>query len=175
MTLYCSPRHHRQGTRHRRSWALSGTGGLSDQRGNSPNVQAEVGRLVGLLPIEQARQELARKGLRADEKAVRRTSAELGAQMLATRTRDLMRFRMANCLPAASTRANVSGLAWTAAESACELSRRTFASAASGKGRSSRLSRASPRLSFFRNGQERAESSGEVAQSSTARFKALTR
>jgi hypothetical protein len=56
-------------------------------------VQAEVGRLVGLLPIEQARAELTRRGLEKDEKAVRRIAGELGAQMLATRTRDLMRFR----------------------------------------------------------------------------------
>ena len=61
--------------------------------GSSPNVQAEVGRQVALLPIEQARAELARHGLEADEKAVRRIANELGAQMLATRTRDLLRFR----------------------------------------------------------------------------------
>lgn len=61
--------------------------------GSSPNVQAEVGRLVGLLPIEQARAELARHGLELDEKAVRRIASERGAQMLATRTRDLLRFR----------------------------------------------------------------------------------
>src|SRR5271157_3653830 len=67
--------------------------------GSSPNVQAEVGRLVGLLPIEQARAELTRRGLEKDEKAVRRVAGELGAQMLATRTRDLMRFR-AGELPA---------------------------------------------------------------------------
>ena len=67
--------------------------------GSSPNVQAEVGRLVGQLPIEQARAELARRGLELDEKAVRRIASELGAQMLATRTRDLLRFR-AGELPA---------------------------------------------------------------------------
>jgi hypothetical protein len=61
--------------------------------GNSPNVQAEVGRQVALLPIEQARAELARRGLEFDEKAVRRIANELGAQMLAARTRDLLRFR----------------------------------------------------------------------------------
>jgi hypothetical protein len=61
--------------------------------GSSPNVQAEVGRQVALLPIEQARAELARHGLESDEKAVRRIAHELGAQMLATRTRDLLRFR----------------------------------------------------------------------------------
>jgi hypothetical protein len=56
-------------------------------------VQSEVGRLVGLLPIEQARAELARKGLEQDEKAVRRIAVELGNQILANRTRELMRFR----------------------------------------------------------------------------------
>jgi len=61
--------------------------------GCSPNVQEEVGRLVGQLPIEQARAELARRGLELDEKAVRRIAEGLGAQMLAGRTRDLMRFR----------------------------------------------------------------------------------
>jgi hypothetical protein len=100
MTLYCSPR------------ARTGTGrgregsGLYPElaayrigEGCSPNVQSEVGREVGLLPIEQARAELARRGLELDEKAVRRIAAELGAQMLASRTRDLMRFR-AGELPA---------------------------------------------------------------------------
>ncbi len=61
--------------------------------GSSPNVQAEVGRQVALLPIEQARAELARRGLESDDKAVRRIANELGAQMLAGRTRDLLRFR----------------------------------------------------------------------------------
>ena len=61
--------------------------------GSSPNVQAEVGRQVALLPIEPARAELARHGLESDEKAIRRIANELGAQMLATRTRDLLRFR----------------------------------------------------------------------------------
>ena len=61
--------------------------------GSSPNVQTEVGRQVALLPIEQARAELARHGLESDEKAVRRIANELGSQMLASRTRDLLRFR----------------------------------------------------------------------------------
>jgi hypothetical protein len=99
-TLYCAPR------------ARSGKGrGVEGSRlypelaayriseGSSPNVQAEVGRLVGQLPIEQARTELARRGLELDEKAVRRIAGELGEQMLATRTRDLLRFR-AGTLPA---------------------------------------------------------------------------
>ena len=94
MTLYCSPR-----VRTGKGRGNEG-GGLYPElaayrisEGSSPNVQSEVGRLVGLLPIEQARAELARKGLGLDEKAVRRIAGELGAQILATRTRDLMRFR----------------------------------------------------------------------------------
>src|SRR5271157_4012949 len=75
--------------------------------GSSPNVQSEVGRLVGLLPIEQARAELARRGMEQDEKAVRRIAGELGAQMLTTRTRDLMRFRLGE-LPAGNEYADKS-------------------------------------------------------------------
>jgi PAS domain-containing protein len=102
MTLYCAPR-----GRNRRGQGRGREGGglypeLAAYRiseGSSPNLQAEVGRLVGQLPIEQARAELARDGLELDEKAVRRIASELGEQMLATRTRDLLRFR-AGTLPA---------------------------------------------------------------------------
>ena len=100
MTLYCSPR-----GRTGKGRGAEGSGLYPElaayriSEGSSPNVQAEVGRLVGLLPIEQARAELARRGLELDEKAVRRIAGELGEQMLATRTRDLMRFR-AGELPA---------------------------------------------------------------------------
>ena len=94
MTLYCSPR-----TRTGRGRGREG-GGLYPElaayrisEGSSPNVQAEVGRQVALLPIEPARAELARRGLGSDEKAVRRIAHELGAQMLAGRTRDRLRFR----------------------------------------------------------------------------------
>ena len=94
MTLYSSPR-----ARTGRGRGREG-GGLYPElaayrisEGSSPNVQAEVGRQVALLPIEQARAELARHGLELDEKAVRRVAHELGSQMLATRTRDLLRFR----------------------------------------------------------------------------------
>jgi hypothetical protein len=94
MTLYCSP-HRRTG----RGRGREGSGLYPElaayriSEGCSPNAQSEVGRLVGLLPIEQSRAELARQGLDLDEKAIRRIAGELGAQMLATRTRDLMRFR----------------------------------------------------------------------------------
>jgi hypothetical protein len=94
MTLYCSPRGRSgQGRGREGSGLYPELAAYRISEGCSPNVQAEVGRLVGLLPIELARTELARRGLELDEKAVRRIAAELGAQMLAARTRDLMRFR----------------------------------------------------------------------------------
>ena len=94
MTLYCSPR-----VRTGKGRGREGSGLYPElaayriSEGSSPNVQAEVGRLVALLPIEQARVELTRRGLELDEKAVGRIAHELGAQILTTRTRDLMRFR----------------------------------------------------------------------------------
>jgi hypothetical protein len=99
-TLYCAPR-----GRNGKGRGVEGSGLYPElaayriSEGSSPNVQAEVGRLVGQLPIEQARAELARRGLELDEKAVRRIAGELGKQILATRTRDLLRFR-AGMLPA---------------------------------------------------------------------------
>ena len=81
MTLYCSPR----GRSGKNGRGPEG-GGLYPElaayrisEGSSPNVQAEVGRLVGLLPIAAARAELTRRGLVLDEKAVRRIASELGA------------------------------------------------------------------------------------------------
>jgi hypothetical protein len=108
MTLYCSPR-----GRTGKGRGIEGSGLYPElaayriSEGSSPNVQSEVGRLVGLLPIEQARAELARRGLEQDEKAVRRIAGELGAQMLTTRTRDLMRFRLGE-LPAGNEYADKS-------------------------------------------------------------------
>src|SRR5512135_2305778 len=102
MTLYCAPRR-----RSGKGRGVEGSGLYPElaayriSEGSSPNVQAKVGRLVGQLPIEQARAELARDGMELDEKAIRRIAGELGAQMLATRTRDLLRFR-AGELPAGS-------------------------------------------------------------------------
>ena len=94
MTLYCSPRARTGKGRGREGAGLyPELAAYRISEGSSPNVQAEVGRQVALLPIEQARAELARRGLESDEKAVRRIANELGAQMLATRTRDLLRFR----------------------------------------------------------------------------------
>jgi hypothetical protein len=100
MTLYCSPRGRTgKGRGPEGSGLYPELAAYRISEGCSPNVQAEVGRLVGLLPIEQARAELTRRGIEKDEKAIRRVAEELGCQMLATRTRDLMRFR-AGELPA---------------------------------------------------------------------------
>jgi hypothetical protein len=94
MTLYCSPRGRTgRGRGHEGGGLYPELAAYRISEGSSPNVQAEVGRQVALLPIEQARAELARHGLESDEKAVRRIANELGAQMLASRTRDLLRFR----------------------------------------------------------------------------------
>jgi hypothetical protein len=102
MTLYCSPRGRTgKGRGNEGSGLYPELAAYRISEGSSPNVQSEVGRRVGLLPIEQARLELARQGLELDEKAIRRIAGELGSQILATRTRDLMRFR-AGELPAGS-------------------------------------------------------------------------
>jgi hypothetical protein len=102
MTLYCSPRARTGKKRGREGSGLyPELAAYRINEGCSPNAQSEVGRLVGLLPIEQSRAELARQGLELDEKAIRRIAGELGAQMLATRTRDLMQFRRGE-LPAGS-------------------------------------------------------------------------
>src|SRR3954453_22076442 len=94
MPLHCSPRGRTgRGRGHEGGGLYPELAAYRISEGSSPNVQAEGGRLAALLPIEQARAELARRGLESDEKAVRRIANELGAQMLATRTRDLLRFR----------------------------------------------------------------------------------
>src|SRR5512142_490751 len=80
MTLYCSPR-----GRTGRGRGPEGSGLYPElaayriSEGCSPNAQAEVGRLVGLLPIEESRAELARQGLELDEKAIRRIAGELNS------------------------------------------------------------------------------------------------
>jgi hypothetical protein len=100
MALYCSPRGRTgKGRGSEGSGLYPELAAFRISEGSSPNLQAEVGRLVGQLPIEQARAELARRGIELDEKTVRRIAVELGEQTLATRTRDLARFR-AGELPA---------------------------------------------------------------------------
>ncbi len=99
MTLYCSPRARTDKKKRGREG-----GGLYPElaayrisEGSSPNIQAEVGRQVALLPIEQARAELDRRGVELDEKTVRRIANELGGQMLTSRTGDLLRVRRGDC------------------------------------------------------------------------------
>jgi hypothetical protein len=102
ITPYCSPRARTGKGRGREGSGLyPELAAYRISEGCSPNAQSEVGRLVGLLPIEQSRAELARRDLELDEKAVRRIAGGLGVQMLAARTRDLMRFRHGE-LPAGS-------------------------------------------------------------------------
>ena len=68
MTLYCAPR-----GRSGKGRGPEGSGLYPElaayriSEGSSPNVQDEVGRMVGLLPIEPARAELARRGLELDD------------------------------------------------------------------------------------------------------------
>jgi hypothetical protein len=101
MTLYAGPRSRTGKGRGREGGGLyPELAAFRISEGSSPNTQSEVGRLVGLLPIATTREELARRGLELDEKAVQRIANELGTQMLATRTRDLLRYR-AGQLPAA--------------------------------------------------------------------------
>jgi hypothetical protein len=67
---------------------------LGIRKGSTPALQSQVGRLTALLPsIESARDELRRRGPALDEKAVHRMARQLGAAVLATRTRDVRRFR----------------------------------------------------------------------------------
>ncbi len=100
MTLYAAPRQRTGKGRGREGGGLyPELAAFRISEGCSPNVQSETGRLVGLLPIAAATAELSRRGLDLDEKAVHRIAGELGLQMLATRTRDLLRYRQGE-LPA---------------------------------------------------------------------------
>ncbi len=67
---------------------------LGIRKGATPALHSQVGRLTALLPsIEMARDELRQRGPTLDEKAVHRMARQLDAEVLATRTRDLQRFR----------------------------------------------------------------------------------
>lgn len=101
LVLYAAPK--RGGGKDREQWRGKQGGGLYPElaafrisEGTSPNVQEEVGRTVAQMPIALAQQELARRGLELDEKAIHRIAGELGAQILATRTDELMKFREGN-------------------------------------------------------------------------------
>jgi hypothetical protein len=94
-TIYCGSK-----ARTAKGRGREGTGtypelaALGIRKGSTPALQSQVGRLTALLPsIELARDELRRQGPTLDEKAVHRMSRQLGAEALATRTRDLRRYR----------------------------------------------------------------------------------
>jgi hypothetical protein len=102
-TIYCGPR-----SRTARGRGREGAGtypelaALGIRKGATPALQSRVGHLTALLPsIELARDELGRQGPTLDEKAVHRMARQLGAEALATRTRDLRRYREGS-LPAGS-------------------------------------------------------------------------
>jgi hypothetical protein len=105
-TIYCAPR-----SRTGRGRGREGTGAypelapLGIRKGATPALHSQVGRLTALLPsIEIAREELRHQGPTLDEKTVHRMVRQLGAEVLATRTRDLQRFRDGQ-LPAGQERA----------------------------------------------------------------------
>jgi hypothetical protein len=94
-TIYCGSKARtakgrgREGTGTYPEWAALGI-----RKGSTPALQSQVGRLTALLPsIELARDELRRQGPTLDEKTVHRMARQLGAEVLATRTRDLRRYR----------------------------------------------------------------------------------
>ena len=102
-TLYCGPK-----TRTGKGRGREGTGlypelavlGVSE--GSSPALASLVGRQCALLPSYQiATAELAARGLPLDIKVVHRVARQLGAEVLTSRTRDLLRWR-AGGLPAGS-------------------------------------------------------------------------
>lgn len=67
---------------------------LGLREGATPAPHSQVGRLTASLPsIELARDELRHQGPTLDEKTIHRMARQLGAEVLATRTRDSQRFR----------------------------------------------------------------------------------
>jgi hypothetical protein len=73
---------------------------LGVSEGSSPALASLVGRQCALLPSYQiAQQELAARGTDLDIKVVHRIARQLGAQVLTTRTRDLLRWRAGALLP----------------------------------------------------------------------------
>ena len=94
-TLYCGP-----AARTGKGRGKEGTGlypelaVLGFSEGVSAALLSQVGRQCALLPsYEIARAELATHGTPLDIKVVHRLARTLGAQVLTTRTRDLLRWR----------------------------------------------------------------------------------
>jgi hypothetical protein len=94
-TGYCGPRARTGQGRGREGAGLyPELAALGIRKGATPALHSQVGRLTALLPsIDLAREELHQQGPRLDEKAVHRMARQLGADVLATRTADLLRYR----------------------------------------------------------------------------------
>jgi hypothetical protein len=99
-TLYCGPVSRTGKGRGREGAGLyPELAVLGVSEGSSPALASLVGRQCALLPSYQsARQELASRGTTLDIKVVHRIARQLGAQVLTSRTRELLRWR-AGALP----------------------------------------------------------------------------
>ena len=104
-TWYCAPRRGKQGSARppeQQAGLYPELAALGFGKGCSPALQYTVARIVALSPsIAVARKELARQGIRLDNKAVRRIAEQLGTQLLALRQRELLAWRVGQ-LPAGS-------------------------------------------------------------------------
>lgn len=100
-TLYCGPQARSGKGRGREGAGLyPELAVLGVSEGSSPALASLVGRQCSLLPSYQvARAELAARGTDLDIKVVHRVARQLGASVLTSRTRDLLRWRAA-ALPA---------------------------------------------------------------------------
>ena len=97
-TWYCAPRRGKQGSARppeQQAGLYPELAALGFGKGCSPALQYTVARIVALSPsIAVARKELARQGIRLDNKAVRRIAEQLGTQLLALRQRELLAWRV---------------------------------------------------------------------------------
>ena len=104
-TSYCPPRRGKRSSsppQEQQAGLYPELAALGFGKGCSPALQYTVARMVALSPsIAVARKELARQGIRLNQKAVRRIAEQLGMQMLALRQRELLAWR-AGQLPAGS-------------------------------------------------------------------------
>jgi hypothetical protein len=104
-TSYCPPRRGKRSSspsQEQQAGLYPELAALGFGKGCSPALQYTVARIVALSPsIAVACRELARQGIRLNQKAVRRMAEQLGMQMLALRQREVLAWR-AGKLPAGS-------------------------------------------------------------------------
>jgi hypothetical protein len=94
-TLYCGPKARTDKGRGREGSGLyPELAVLGFSEGSSPALASRVARMTALLPsFQTARDELARDGMPLNIKEVRRIALQQGFELLATRMRDLERYR----------------------------------------------------------------------------------